>query len=111
MLPSVTAEKAKLSDGMPAVSVKLQGESAELNVWLTLSEVEQLREIISETDAVDPIALGTSANAAAHWVLESSAFSVLVGPNDECWDVCVTFPRSLLDDLAAELDALTEEPS
>jgi hypothetical protein len=84
--------------------VKLQGETWELNIWATTDELWTLAGI-EKTDWVQrrTLKVGTCANAPAWWNERDGAVSILVGNDDEAWDIGVTIPLGTVHELLAKL--------
>lgn len=100
-LVSVTVD----GDG-PTVCLKLQSARWEINVHGTRDEFSQLSGI-DETDwaARRVINIGSSAGSPTHWCIESSDVVMLIGPDDETWDVALSLQRSVIDQILATLAA------
>jgi hypothetical protein len=85
------------------VLAKLQSASWELNVLLSPEDVERLRDIRrANWDERRSIPAGSSAGAAVFWASEADAVSILIGHDDETWDVAVTVPVETVDRLVVE---------
>ena len=84
--------------------VKLQGETWELNIWATTDELWTLAGI-ENTDWVQrrTLKVGTCANAPVWWDELDGTVCILVGNDDEAWDMCVTIPLGTVHELLAEL--------
>ena len=84
--------------------VKLQGETWELNIWATADELWTLAGI-ENTDWVQrrTLKVGTCANAPVWWDELDGTVCILVGNDDEAWDMCVTIPLGTVHELLAEL--------
>ncbi|XGV95718.1 MAG: hypothetical protein ACAF41_23620 [Leptolyngbya sp. BL-A-14] len=88
------------------LSVKLQSNAAELNIWLKFSDVAAILSGIPGGDGVHALAAGTSANAQAFWALGGSGeLFIVVGHDDETWDFGVTLSPRSRDELLRELEA------
>jgi hypothetical protein len=84
--------------------VKLQGETWELNIWATTDELWTLAGI-EKTDWVQrrTLKVGTCANTPVWWNELDGTVYILVGNDDEAWDMCVTVPLGAVHELLAEL--------
>ncbi|MBI4885846.1 MAG: hypothetical protein HY824_02025 [Acidobacteria bacterium] len=101
-LPDVAAE-ATTSNGAPSVHVKIGTSDVELNVWMSHTEVARLADVSAARWLKTSIRLGEVAGAPAWWSvdMESQTLSVLVGMDDETWDIGVTLPIGTLDVIVA----------
>jgi hypothetical protein len=98
----VTVE-ARNDAGNPGV-VKLQGEAWELNVSATTDELWQLAGIEkTDWDQRRTLKVGTSANAPVWWNERAGTVYILVGKDDEAWDMSVTIPLGTVHELLGEL--------
>jgi len=84
--------------------VKLQDETWELNMWATTDELWKLARI-EKTDWVQRrmLKVGTCANAPVWWNELDGTVNILVGNDDEAWDMGVTIPLGTVHELLAEL--------
>ncbi|GAA1736161.1 hypothetical protein [Luedemannella helvata] len=87
------------------VVLKLQGgDDWELNVWATFDELAQLREIRSAVWADRrAIAAGRSAGANVFWAAPSEgaphAATIMVGHDDESWDIALLVPVAQVEEI------------
>ena len=90
------------SPGAP-VLMKLQTETWEVNVWAALTDLAQLRNIRdADWTARRSMAIGTCAGASVYWaMLGEEQVSVLIGHDDETWDVGVTIPLATAYEIAS----------
>ena len=95
--------EARNDAGNPG-GVKLQGETWELNIWATTDELRKLAGI-EKTDWVQrsTLKVGTCANAPVWWNERDGTVCILVGNDDEAWDMCVTIPLVTVHELLAEI--------
>ena len=84
--------------------VKIQGETWELNIWATTDELRKLAGI-EKTDWAQRRTLkaGTCANAPVWWNERDGTVYILVGNDDEAWDICVTIPLATVHQLLSEV--------
>ncbi len=84
--------------------VKLQSEAWELNIWATTDELWKLADIEkTDWDRRRPLRVGTCANAPVWWNERDGTVYILVGHDDETWDLGVTVPLATVHNLLAEL--------
>ena len=106
--PSVSVEPT--ADG--EYNLKIGTESFELNVSASAAELGRLGDVRAAPWTAGALRIGTVAGVPAWWCVsdpeeEAQTLSILVGSDDETWDVGVHLPRSALDDIVARVhDAL-----
>ena len=89
--------------GNPGV-VKLQSETWELNISATTDELWQLAGIEkTDWDQRRTLKVGTCANAPVWWNERDGTVYILVGNDDEAWDMGVTIPIGTVHELLGEL--------
>jgi hypothetical protein len=99
---AVTVEASEDDDDSGLV--KLQGESWELNIWATAADLRKLAGIEeTDWDQRRTLKVGTSANAPVWWSERDGTVSILVGNDDESWDLGVIVPLATVHDILAEL--------
>ncbi len=103
-LPAVSAE-ATSSNGAPSVHLKIGTPQVELNVWMSYADVARLEAVSTATWLLASLRIGEVAGAPAWWSVDDAAgtLSILVGPDDETWDVGVTLPLGTLDVILTEV--------
>jgi len=84
--------------------VKLQDETWELNIWATTDELWKLAGIEeTDWDQRHTLKVGTCANAPVWWNELDGTVYILVGDDDEAWDMCVSIPLGTVHELLGEL--------
>lgn len=98
----VSAEKALLPDGREGVAVKVASPQIEINVWLTLEEAAALHDAPPEPSVAEALRRGTSVGKPVHWSRDAqNRYFLLVGDDDETWDIGVTFGAATYADIAS----------
>lgn len=90
------------------LQVKLQSQQWELNLRATADDLAGLGAI-RDTDwaARRCLHIGQSAGTAVHWSAEGDTAAIMVGHDDETWDIAVTVPIATVDAILSELAAGT----
>jgi hypothetical protein len=89
------------------VSVKLQTETWELNVWASAAELVRLHGIEdADWTARRSLAIGTCAGAPVYWTMSGDQATILIGHDDETWDIGVSIPVATVHEIAS----LAERP-
>ncbi|WP_327006043.1 hypothetical protein OHA72_01350 [Dactylosporangium sp. NBC_01737] len=94
------------------VVLKLQGgDDWELNVWSTFEDLAKLRDVRSAVWAERrSIAAGTSAGSRVFWAgpaegADPETATVLIGHDDEAWDIAFLIPVSLVETIGSMASA------
>jgi hypothetical protein len=92
-------------NGLECFFVKLQGLGCELNIAVSECELEKLRAIAgSRWSDRTSLQVGRCLGTPVFWSCEDGCLSVLVGVDDEIWEVGFTAPESLVTVLLKEID-------
>jgi hypothetical protein len=103
---SVSAGWLFLEDGSPGVGIKIQMPKMELNVTLTKAEIPLLRQVESASWATrSSLKLGRCANSPVFWSTDVHEVSILVGEDDETWDIAVIVPVSTMREIVHAVEA------
>jgi hypothetical protein len=86
--------------------VKLQSQHWELNFRATPDDMAGL-DAIRDTDwaARRCLHIGRSAGTAVHWSAQGETATIMVGHDDESWDIAVTVPIATVEAILAEAAA------
>ena len=83
-----------------ALAVKLQTDSWEVNVHASPFELMKLRGIRdARWDERRTIRAGTSAGAPVYWAAEGDDVTLMIGHDDETWDLAVTMPIAAVEEI------------
>jgi hypothetical protein len=86
--------------------VKLQAPGLEFNFRASPSELEHLRGLLGEDWTTRrSLHLGQSAGAPVHWAIDGDTVTVMVGHDDETWDIAIQIPVGTVERIVAEVDA------
>ena len=85
-------------DGRTVACVKINSGDWEVNVRATPLEFARLDSIRTATWASrNSIAVGRSAGALVFWSCDGPTASILIGSDDETWDVALEVPVDVVD--------------
>jgi hypothetical protein len=105
---SISADKCYDTDGRPRFSIKIQQEPFEINITVRKEEIRLFGKVRNACwDNRGSIRFGECADAPVFWCSTSTDISILVGHDDETWDIAVTIPLSAIDDIEAALQTVT----
>ena len=89
------------------VTAKISADGWELNVRAQASEFLRLRDIRSvDWNSRQAAKAGRSAGAGVFWCCEGDVATIMVGHDDEVWDLAVTVPVAIVDDLVRQVAAV-----
>jgi hypothetical protein len=101
---NVTVERE--ADGR--LAVKLQTDAWEVNVRASIGDFMKLAEIRSaDWTQRRRIAAGESAGAPVFWASVDDHAALMIGHDDESWDVSVALPHEVVDEIVREAAAQT----
>jgi hypothetical protein len=87
-------------------SVKIQAELCEVNVWASAADLLKLRDIRSaDWNARRSIAVGRAAGSPVWWCSDGESATLLIGHDDETWDMSLTVPAHVVDEIVAQVAA------
>jgi hypothetical protein len=88
-------------DATGGLAVKLQAEAWEINFRISRSELEALSRIRSaDWDRRLSIRAGESAGAPVFWASDGNDATLMIGHDDETWDIAVGLPVAAVEDIA-----------
>jgi hypothetical protein len=91
------------TDGL--LGVKLQTPAWEVNVRASPAEIASLRDIRgADWDTQRTIAAGRSAGESAFWAYEDCEVTLMIGHDEETWDIGVTIPVETVDELVSQAE-------
>ena len=90
------------------LAVKLQTNAWEVNVRASIGDFMRLAEIRSaDWTQRRSIAAGASAGALVFWASVDDHAVLMIGHDDESWDVSLALPYDLVDEIVREAAAQT----
>ena len=102
----VTLELTTTPDGQDVVAVKVQDSTWELNFRATREELSGLDAIRgADWKTRRGLHIGQCAGSQVHWVIDDDTVTILVGHDDETWDVAVSVPVAIVDQIVADCAA------
>lgn len=106
-MAEVVVEVEVDDDGRTVACVKIANGEWEVNIRATPQELAALSSIRTAAwDSRHSTRVGRSAGAAVFWSCEGPTASILIGSDDEIWDVAIEVPVDVVDqivELAADL--------
>ena len=84
------------------VMMKLQTPEWELNIWGVAADFVRLHDIdTADWDARGSLTVGTSADAHVHWARQGDQAAILIGHDDETWDIAMSVPVAAVHEIAS----------
>ena len=91
-------------DADSGLSLKLATDEWEVNVHGSPDDLSRLSEIRSVSwSERRSIQAGESAGAPAYWASTGDQAALMIGHDDETWDVSVTVPFDVIDQVVSEV--------
>ena len=113
---SVTVEAAIGVDGGRRYAIKLQTDAFEVNLWVRPEDVAKFDQVRAARWATGAVRIGEAAGGGAFWCVGDEgddSVSLLIGRDDETWDIAVSLPPDTLAAITREVAACrpTGDPS
>jgi hypothetical protein len=92
-------------------AVKIAVPSLELNVRIPSSDVHKLEQVCTASwDARGSVRIGEVVGVPAFWCTDQAthAVDILIGGDDETWDICVTLPPRSVEMVIEEIAACSK---
>jgi hypothetical protein len=103
---AVSVESALSTTRIRGFAVKLASTSFELNVWIAEGDLARRAQIPQTTWVNGAIQIGESAGAKAFWSCDSHVVSILIGHDDQTWDVGVSVAESTIAEILRQARAV-----
>jgi len=88
-------------------ALKISGPVFEVNVRVSSEDIVKFEQIRNRPWVKGSLRIGESAGAPVFWsVDEDGTVSVMLGHDDETWDVAVSFPGDTIEAILQELHVL-----
>jgi hypothetical protein len=97
-----------ITDGGPLYVVKIQTDAFELNVWVAIDGVAKFDRVRAAPWMKGAVRIGRSAKSPAFWCVgdeDNQGLSILVGHDDQTWDIAVSLPLDTIDVIRREIAA------
>lgn len=98
------------SQNEPMLTLKISSHIWEINIDLKEQELDLLTKVKNARwDERDSIIIGKCLNSPVFWSCQERKVSILIGHDDECWDICVSIEKKYLKDLESEIEKTKED--
>jgi hypothetical protein len=107
MKPSITVD-CEENEGACHYHIKISTDSFEINVDVPIEFVGRLNLVRQTPWVSGALRIGTSAGMPAWWCVgdeseDARVLSILVGKDDETWDIAVQLPIDTVDEVLREI--------
>ena len=94
----------------PLVSLKITSETWELNIFISKEELELFQNVKdADWKERNSLIIGKCLNHPTYWSYEKEKISILVGKDDECWEVGVLVEDKYLEYFLTEIEKTKKE--
>ena len=106
-MPQVDIDTTLDESGHDLVNAKITDDRWELNVRARASEFLTLRDIRAmDWNSRRVAKVGTSAGAGVFWCADGDGATIMIGHDEETWDLAISVPLRLVDDLVRQVESL-----
>ena len=81
-------------DNSAGLALKIQSAVIELNIWFRPEELEQLNNLENTKWENGSLKIGESANSPVWWSSKNNDVTILIGNDDETWDIALSIPTT-----------------
>jgi hypothetical protein len=109
MVPSVTVDRRADADGSRCFVVKVGTDWYEVNLTIPEREAPKLKQVPTTPWVGGSLRIGESAGLPAFWSVDDQGrVGILLGHDDETWDIGLLFPREAFDAIITEVESLSK---
>jgi len=101
---SVCVNECYDADDNRCAGIKIQdGTAYEVNIMVPIDDLSRLAQVRNARwDERGSVAIGTSAGGRAFWSSDKDGFSILIGQDDESWDISIRLPLGKFEEIIRE---------
>ena len=86
------------------ITIKISAASFELNIRIPAAQIYLLKNVASTSWESGALKLGQSANNDVFWCAGADdMMSVMVGHDDQTWDICFQLPKTVVNDIFSDI--------
>ena len=105
-MTEVVVEIEPDASGDALVLAKFSNDGWEVNVRAPASELLALRDVRTfDWDTRRAVKIGVCAGASAFWCSDGRTATILVGHDDEAWDIAVSVSVEVIDNLVRQIES------
>ena len=105
--PVTVIRSAPDDSGATDIQVKIQSSKRELNLYVTPTELLSVPEVrAARWNDRSSHRLGAVGKMPAWWCVDGDEMDVLIGEDDETWEIVLRMPTSVLDQIDQERTAV-----
>jgi hypothetical protein len=104
---NIYANQAYDDDGIPVACLGIDSVPFSLHLWIYGDQIDLIPRVREANwDDRQSLRIGRTAGTAAFWSADAELVSILLGKDDESWDVALRFPVDALDRIYSEVSSL-----
>ena len=104
---SVSASEGSSAEGKPIAILGITGGNFDVSVWIPAEEAVLFDSVRSARwEQRGSIRIGQSAGAPVFWSSDEQTLSILIGVDDESWDIGFSLPASTLDSITDAIHSI-----
>jgi hypothetical protein len=103
--PTVDVSRACNERGKDIYAVKLSSPAYEVNIAIPVAQVEKLKKVPTTPWLSGAMRLGRLAGAAVFWSCDKKKVSILIGHDDQTWDVGIFIPLGTFKTMLREIES------
>jgi hypothetical protein len=97
---SVSISEGVSADDEPRVILSLSREDFTLSIWASPEDLSLFHQVrTADWDLRRSIRIGESAGSAVIWASNQRTLFVMIGSDDETWDIAFSLPLATLDEI------------
>ena len=100
----VSAEDAIYIDNSESILLKLSNKSSEINIYFPKDNIQEFKDFI--TEKTQYIKLGFILGYLAMWKRENSDIYLLIGDDEDTWDICFIMNKLTMINILNEIECL-----
>ncbi len=100
----VTIDEAFTEDNAAAVLIKIYNDYIESNIYLDKNLINVLMDFIDKN--TNKTEAGNSANSSVFWSRQDEVVYILIGEDDQSWDISLVADETLLKNIKSGIKAM-----
>ena len=99
----VSLNAATLHNGTAGFVLKLQDETWEINIFIMPDELALIPSVRNTNwEKRSSLKIGEMCHVPTFWSCEGDILIILAGDDDECWDMAVSMPATVIDEITQQ---------
>jgi hypothetical protein len=102
---SIDVTSSLSRDGSPSFTVALDAPAVEICICLSMDDCKRLAQVTKTPWDNGSIQIGESAGAKVFWSCDSHVVNILIGDDDQTWDIGIFIPESAIEEIMRQIRA------